>query len=313
MAQNIVLIDDNENLLRVMCEVLQNHFSTTTITTFTVSDEALVYFGTHKPDLVITDFRLLPLNGLQLLHEARTQGIRCPFILITAFQDPRIEQVAKKFGVYRLLTKPFHFDKLIAVAEEALNDEFAIRMSNNGAMLISEELYQAVFSTLQTLKSELQPSMVVMAHTSGHEVTHLGEIEQVDVATIISLIAGLFASAHELNRLLGKAGDTPADPNGLTNLLYQEGDAYDTYSAYIGREFFLSLLFERSSNSKMGIIWLQMRRALSALRTAVMHKDADADKDAAAQTLNIKRDDDTVLTSFRKLFQPEPITNNGHS
>jgi DNA-binding response OmpR family regulator len=62
--------------------------------------------------LVIADMRLPELDGLTAIRTAQSRGNRAPFILITAFAEPRIRAAAAGLGAIAVLSKPFDFDDL---------------------------------------------------------------------------------------------------------------------------------------------------------------------------------------------------------
>ena len=57
-------------------------------------------------DLVLSDYHLPPKNGLEIYQEARQLGLKCPFLIITAFGDFDTAVKALKEGVSDYLVKP---------------------------------------------------------------------------------------------------------------------------------------------------------------------------------------------------------------
>jgi len=78
----------------------------------------------RKYGLVISDWKMQPVTGLDLLQAMRKdEGLsKIPFIMITA--DPDIRKVigARNAGVNGYLTKPFDADTLRSKIEKALCD-----------------------------------------------------------------------------------------------------------------------------------------------------------------------------------------------
>jgi CheY-like chemotaxis protein len=69
----------------------------------------------HLPDIILMDLRLPKLNGIeaarQIRHDPRTSHI--PIIMITAFQEERVEEVAAQAGADRALRKPLDWGNLM--------------------------------------------------------------------------------------------------------------------------------------------------------------------------------------------------------
>jgi CheY-like chemotaxis protein len=84
--------------------------------------EALIQARIHHPDLIILDFMMPDMNGVEvcakLRQEAETADI--PTILLTARQDQKVVEAGRISGVTRCLFKPTSRQELITTTEEIL-------------------------------------------------------------------------------------------------------------------------------------------------------------------------------------------------
>jgi two-component system, NtrC family, response regulator AlgB len=71
-------------------------------------------------DLVLTDFRMAEINGLELLAEIRKRRPECMVILMTAYATVENAVAAMKAGAFDYVTKPFSLDQIQHLAERAL-------------------------------------------------------------------------------------------------------------------------------------------------------------------------------------------------
>jgi nitrogen regulation protein NR(I) len=71
-------------------------------------------------DLVLTDFKLPALSGLELVRQLHDAKPRLPIILMTAHGSADTAIEATKFGAYDYLLKPFEMEELLALVAEAL-------------------------------------------------------------------------------------------------------------------------------------------------------------------------------------------------
>ncbi len=106
----ILLVDDAPDILKTHQAMLSRmgHSSTAAES----GKQALELFlnKEHDFDLVITDFRMPAMNGLELVQELRRIGSRIPILMVTAFgEDEQLQQV----GQYQvlLMNKPVTMDK----------------------------------------------------------------------------------------------------------------------------------------------------------------------------------------------------------
>lgn len=78
--------------------------------------EALARIRSNPPDAVITDIRMPGLSGLDLMRQAREEGIGSEFVLISAYSDFRLAQEAIRNGAFDYMLKPFERDEIRGMA-----------------------------------------------------------------------------------------------------------------------------------------------------------------------------------------------------
>lgn len=86
-------------------------------------------------DLVITDLRMAPIDGLELLRVLRAEQPQLKVIMVTAHGSERHAVEAMKLGAYDYLKKPFELDELMAVVGRALE---SLRLAQENERLTSE-------------------------------------------------------------------------------------------------------------------------------------------------------------------------------
>jgi len=67
-------------------------------------------------DLIFTDLRMEPVNGLALLRRVREVAPATDLVMVTAFADTRTAVEAMRLGAYDFLTKPFELEELRLLA-----------------------------------------------------------------------------------------------------------------------------------------------------------------------------------------------------
>lgn len=68
---------------------------------------ALELIRSDSPDLVLSDWNMPQLSGLELLQTLRSEGRKVPFGFITTESTPDMRTVAHDAGAQFLLAKPF--------------------------------------------------------------------------------------------------------------------------------------------------------------------------------------------------------------
>ncbi len=92
--------------------------------------EALRVLEAERPDLVVTDFNMPGIDGMQLLREIRTRRADLPVILVTGYGTVEQAVEAMKSGAYDYVSKPIIDDEMRMVIRRAL-EERSLRDENS--------------------------------------------------------------------------------------------------------------------------------------------------------------------------------------
>jgi len=108
---SVLVVDDNQPMLELIKSVLQV-YGFKIIRTSRNGDEAFRIFCNEKPDLVITDWMMTPIDGISLTRRIRNDPLSpdqfTPVILMTGFSQMRRVMEARDAGVTEFLVKPFN-------------------------------------------------------------------------------------------------------------------------------------------------------------------------------------------------------------
>ena len=107
-------------------------------------EEALFMGATENYDVVILDLGLPRMNGLELLERWRTDGNKVPVLILTARDSWREKVDGLKAGADDYLTKPFHFEELLARLQALLrrsHDTVVTQLKAEG-LTLDEEFQQ---------------------------------------------------------------------------------------------------------------------------------------------------------------------------
>ncbi|MBN1594507.1 response regulator [candidate division FCPU426 bacterium] len=117
-SPRLLIVDDDRNMLDILKTVMTDHF---TVKTSTHGKEALGIAVSFLPDVILTDYQMPGLNGLELIAHMKTMEIRSRFIIYTAAADAELRKNARLLGV-ECVTKPFDLkaltDKLLALGKQ---------------------------------------------------------------------------------------------------------------------------------------------------------------------------------------------------
>jgi two-component system nitrogen regulation response regulator NtrX len=120
MASDILIVDDENDICELVAGLLQDEGHTTR--TAKDSDAALSAISARRPHLVFLDIWLQgsQLDGLQLLDAVKAQHPELPVVMISGHGNIETAVSAIKRGAYDFIEKPFKADRLMLVANRAL-------------------------------------------------------------------------------------------------------------------------------------------------------------------------------------------------
>jgi len=97
--------------------------------------QALDFFVSVKPDLIVSDIMMPEMDGFELLEEVRSlpHGVTMPFLFLTARTERTDVKKARSLGVDDYLFKPFDAWELIEAVRTRLNRRKAVELFDTRA------------------------------------------------------------------------------------------------------------------------------------------------------------------------------------
>ena len=124
--EKILIIDDNKLILRSLKEsIIKMGYTTLEAED---GESGLQLVRTEHPDLVITDFQMPGIDGLEVLSKIRKLNISLPVILLTGYGDVVLTIKSIQLGAFDFLEKPIDPVKLKSTIQFALN---SVKVSNS--------------------------------------------------------------------------------------------------------------------------------------------------------------------------------------
>ena len=120
MGSDILIVDDETDIRELVSGILSDEGHGTR--TAADADIALAEIGKRRPSLVFLDIWLQGsrLDGLALLDEIKRDHTDLPVVMISGHGNIETAVSAIKRGAYDYIEKPFKSDRLVLVAERAL-------------------------------------------------------------------------------------------------------------------------------------------------------------------------------------------------
>lgn len=115
MNKKILYIDDDDLLLDIFKNLLKKY--NYDISTCSDSEQGLAMAISNNYDLIITDFNMKVLNGLDFIKRIIKVKPESIIFVLTGHVDIKIEEEIIKSGGLGVLEKPFNISKIISILE----------------------------------------------------------------------------------------------------------------------------------------------------------------------------------------------------
>lgn len=163
----VLIVDDEVSLTKVFASYLED--LDVEILTAHDGKQALAIMQDQTIDLLITDFMMPQMNGLQLIEKIRSSDSTVQVIFVSAAAERRDVISILNMGAFAFLEKPFEPDVLLTHARNALREKYIrdaiIRLTslNFKAYITSSQLarakdektYKTLYDSMQKILDEI--------------------------------------------------------------------------------------------------------------------------------------------------------------
>ena len=262
--RRILIVDDEESVLAVLKSSLKKLSEDYEVQTVDNGLKALQLLESYAFDVVVTDYQMDQMNGLELLEAIRSVQPETKVIMITAYGTTELEEEARRMQVHDYLVKPLEIDSFRQVVRSALTDAATSRPSS---LILSDTSYRQVVGLLEQLIVDIGGRCLLLADAGGRIIARVGDAEHLALEQIVPLLGGGISTLIEVGRFLD-------DNTDAINLTYREGERENLYIVNVGRQILLILVVDRSVySSRLGSVWYHARQTAVSLRETVGDMD----------------------------------------
>lgn len=107
----VVIVEDDPMIAELNRRYIERDGRFAVAHTFAQPRPALDWLRRNAADLVILDFYMPQMNGLELLQSIRAAGVAADVIMVTAANDAATVEALTRLGVVDYLVKPFAYER----------------------------------------------------------------------------------------------------------------------------------------------------------------------------------------------------------
>jgi CheY-like chemotaxis protein len=257
--KRILIVDDEESILMVLKNSLTHSGEDYQVDTASSGEEAIDQLNQYKFDLVVTDYMMAGLDGLELLAEVRVLQPDARVVMISAYGTDELETEADGLQVYRYLEKPIEIDTFRRVVKEAVGLDSDVKKVISHSVEPEQPSFEHI-EVLEQLQQEVSARCVLVTDMAGHILAQSGDLKELKL-DVLTLSLG-----EGFDKLLRAGRAIDSDPEAV-NLVYRESKLHNLYVATAGQEHLLILVIDRGEYSnRLGTVWFYARQSAIALK-----------------------------------------------
>jgi len=201
-SHRILIVEDQRevsNLLRSALETLEHELEVVEIQS---GEEAILDSSRHRVDMLVTDYRLAGITGVELMRKVRSHRPEAKVILITGLTDKKVRKEVSDAGADAFFTKPIPIADFLDAVERHLGLV--------EAMLPAEPIndngtgdHQTLADLLSGLRQELKALAVVLLNDRGRIQARAGDLpfSHAEVSLTASLMA-IYSAGQKVSHLM---------------------------------------------------------------------------------------------------------------
>lgn len=191
MERNVLIVDDQRDILRLLRSTLET-LKNAEIKIFEApsGEEALFASARHKVDLLISDFKLPGMSGLELMHKVRVRHPEAKVILISGTTERKVREEMLNAGALAVFDKPIPLADFLDVVERGLGLVQTIFPPQKAEGKI-EERHARISDLLANFRQDIKAEAVFLLNDRGLIQARTGKLR--DDSMEVSLVSSLMA------------------------------------------------------------------------------------------------------------------------
>jgi DNA-binding NtrC family response regulator len=273
--KHVLIVDDAKDIVFLLTHSLKRLGPEYEVTTATDGATAVELIQKQKFDLIITDYMMPGMTGVDLAQVVRKVSPETQVVLMTAHDSRGMRDTIETLKLGGYVGKPFTVHEILEVVQRAISQTSQAAETNHpDASALG--LDKAVHQQLETLRSKTGAHSVLLVSASGHPLSVVGETNRARSSRLAAFVAANFLAVTELASLLG-------DNESVFKSSYHEGSKYNIYAYDINGEFLLAVVF--GTQGKPGTVWFYTKQAGVALADLLGQVAKNVASDAENTTL----------------------------
>ncbi len=190
MSHAILLVDDQRDILRLLhstLDTLKN--DELDIIEAPSGEEAMLEMGRHQIELLVTDYLLPGMTGIELMHKVRARHPNAKVVLISGMTDRKARDEMLNAGAVAIFDKPISLADFLDVVERSLGLVRTIFPPESDARTQAKR--SRISDLLANFRQDIKANAVFLLNDRGLVMARAGDFH--DGSMEVSLLSALTA------------------------------------------------------------------------------------------------------------------------
>ncbi|MDH5605472.1 MAG: response regulator [Anaerolineae bacterium] len=244
----ILIVDDQEEVSRMLTSALNSLDTPLDVIAVTSGEEAILEFARGNVDMLIADFKLPGISGLDLMHKLKQRNLEMKVLLVSGVTDPKIRQEVAQAGADAFFFKPIEIADFLDAVERALglvSTMLRPEIDTRRREKVDEDEALSMGDRITQLRSKINATAAFLMGDQGQILVRSGALPDKAIEeTIIPKTLPLLSSAVHLSRLI--------DDDQPDHIISFHAKAYNIYLSPVGEAYALVIITPPQKAEKTG-------------------------------------------------------------
>jgi CheY-like chemotaxis protein len=204
-SYRILIVEDQREVSRLLHTALDTLENTLEIVEIPSGEEAILDSSRNSIDLLITDYRLPGITGIELMGKVRRYRPKVKVILITGQTDPEIRKQVAQAGADAFFIKPVPIADFLDSVERHLGLVETILPPELIAIPEPEEIGPSLPDLLVKLRQDIAAIAVLLLNDNGHILARAGDWpDSNNEISLLSSLLSIHSAGQKVSHLIGQ-------------------------------------------------------------------------------------------------------------
>jgi CheY-like chemotaxis protein len=196
----ILLVDDQRDILKLLHSTLDTLAHELEIIEAPSGEEALLEASRDSIDLLVADYRLPGITGVELMHKIRAKYPDIRVILVTGMTDRDARDKILNAGAAAVFDKPISLTDFLDAVERALNLDRTI-MPEEGEPESGQ--HQTLANLLANFRQDINAQAVYLLSDRGRVLAAAGALKDSSMeASLFSALMAIYSAGLKVTRYM---------------------------------------------------------------------------------------------------------------